>query len=77
MNEGEDLIASQLGDSRYDPFNGDAVGRSEPMPLSNNTEKSRTAWQRCIAHLVVGGSTLASTTVVLLQALPPLLHGFP
>jgi hypothetical protein len=45
------------------------------MSHSNDTVESKSAWERCIAHLVVVGSALASTTVLLLQA--PLVHGLP
>jgi hypothetical protein len=77
MNAGEDLIASLSSDSGYNGPADDAVGRSEQMSHSNDTVESKSAWERCIAHLVVVGSALASTTVLLLQALPPLVHNLP
>lgn len=31
----------------------------------------------CLSQLIVGLSALASTAVLLVQLLPPLMHGFP
>ncbi|SIO57866.1 hypothetical protein SAMN05443247_08681 [Bradyrhizobium erythrophlei] len=47
------------------------------MCHSSGTEESKSAWGRCVAHLIVGGSMFAGTTVVLLQSLPLLVHGLP
>jgi hypothetical protein len=33
--------------------------------------------QTCLSQVVVGLSALASTAVLLVQVLPPLMHGFP
>ena len=52
---------------------------SNPMPNSydamNPTEA--TLRQTCLSQVVVGLSALASTAVLLVQVLPPLMHGFP
>jgi hypothetical protein len=34
-------------------------------------------WERVLSLLVVGAGVLGGSTVLLVQALPPLLHGFP
>ncbi|MEH2609631.1 hypothetical protein V1293_001920 [Bradyrhizobium sp. AZCC 1693] len=31
----------------------------------------------CLSQVIVGLSALASTAVLLMQVLPPLMHGFP
>jgi hypothetical protein len=31
----------------------------------------------CLSQVIVGLSALASTAVLLVQVLPPLMHGFP
>jgi hypothetical protein len=33
--------------------------------------------ETCLSQVVVGLSALASTAVLLVQVLPPLMHGFP
>jgi hypothetical protein len=34
-------------------------------------------WERVLSLLVAGASVLGGSTALLIQALPPLLHGFP
>jgi hypothetical protein len=46
------------------------------MPNSNYLAGNEMLWERVLL-LVVGASVLGGSTVLLLQALPPLLHGFP
>jgi hypothetical protein len=47
------------------------------MCHSYDSVERKSVWERCVAHLIVGGSALAGMTVLLIQALPPLVHGFP
>jgi hypothetical protein len=47
------------------------------MSHSYDSVESKFAWERCVAHLIVDGSAFAGITILLLQALPPLVHGFP
>jgi hypothetical protein len=47
------------------------------MPNSNNVASNEALWERVLSLLAVGASVLGGSTVLLVQALPPLLHGFP
>jgi hypothetical protein len=47
------------------------------MPSSNDVASSEMLWERVLSLLVVGTSVLGGSTLLLVQALPPLLHGFP
>jgi hypothetical protein len=47
------------------------------MPNSNDVASTEILWERVLSLLVVGASVLGGSTVLLVQALPPLLHGFP
>jgi hypothetical protein len=47
------------------------------MPNSNDFASNEMLWERVLSLLVVGASVLGGSTVLLIQALPPLLHGFP
>ena len=47
------------------------------MPNSNDVGSNEMLWERVLSLLVVGASVLGGSTVLLVQALPPLLHGFP
>jgi hypothetical protein len=40
-----------------------------------NSEATLKSW--CLTHCVVGLSTLGSMAVLLVQVVPPLMHGFP
>jgi hypothetical protein len=46
------------------------------MPNSNDVA-SEMLWQRVLSLLVVGASVLGGSAVLLIMALPPVLHGFP
>jgi hypothetical protein len=48
-----------------------------PMPDLNDVASNEMLWERVLSLLVVGASVLGGSTVLLIQALPPLLHGFP
>jgi hypothetical protein len=47
------------------------------MLNSNDIAGNEMLWERVLSLLVVGASVLGGSTVLLVQALPPLLHGFP
>jgi hypothetical protein len=47
------------------------------MPNSDDVAIHEMLWERVLSLLVVGASVLGGSTVLLIQALPPLLHGFP
>jgi hypothetical protein len=46
------------------------------MPNSNDVASNEMLWERVLSLLVVAASVLGGSTVSLVQALPPLLHGF-
>ena len=46
------------------------------MPNSNDVA-SEMLWERVLTLLVVGASVLGGSAVLLIMALPPVLHGFP
>jgi hypothetical protein len=48
-----------------------------PMPNSNDVASNEMLWERVLSLLVVGGSVLGGSAVLLIQALPSILHGFP
>ena len=47
------------------------------MPNSNDVVSNEMLGERVLSLLVVGASVLGGSTVLLMQALPPLLQGFP
>jgi hypothetical protein len=47
------------------------------MPNSNDVASNEMLWKRVLSLLVVGASVLGGSAVLLIQALPPILHGFP
>jgi hypothetical protein len=47
------------------------------MPNSNDVASKEMLWERVLSLLIVGASVLGGSTVLLIQALPPILHGFP
>jgi hypothetical protein len=47
------------------------------MPNSTDAAGNEMLWERVLSALVVGVSMFGGSTVLLIQALPPLLHGFP
>ena len=46
------------------------------MPNSNDVASNEVLWERALSLLVVGASVLGGSAVLLIQALPPILHGF-
>jgi len=51
--------------------------RCTQMPNSNDVASNEMLWERVLSLLVVGASVLGGSTVLLIQALPTILHGFP
>src|SRR4030095_265847 len=51
--------------------------RVHTVPNSNDVPSIEMLWERVLSLLVVGASVLGGSAVLLIQALPPLLHGFP
>jgi hypothetical protein len=47
------------------------------MPNSNDLASNEMLWERVFSLLVVAASVLGGRAVLLIQALPPILHGFP
>jgi hypothetical protein len=47
------------------------------MPNSNDVAGNEMLWERVLSLLVVGASVLGGSAVLLIQALPSILHGFP
>src|SRR6266850_8438321 len=47
------------------------------IPNSNDVASNEMLWERVLSLLVVGASVLGGSAVLLIQALPPVLHGFP
>jgi hypothetical protein len=47
------------------------------MPNSNDVASDEMLWERVLSLLVVGASVLAGSAILLIQALPPILLGFP
>jgi hypothetical protein len=45
--------------------------------FSTHSDSETTRKRNCVAQIIVSLSALASTAVLLAQALPPLLNGFP
>ena len=46
------------------------------MPNSNDVASVEVLWGRVLSLLVVGASVLGGRAVLLIQAVPPILHGF-
>src|SRR5882672_220966 len=51
--------------------------RCTQMPNSNDVASNEMLWERVLSLLVVGASVLGGSAVLLIQALPLVLHGFP
>ena len=51
--------------------------RGARMPNSNDVASVEMLWERVPSLLVVGASVLGGSAVLLLQAVPPILQGFP
>jgi hypothetical protein len=47
------------------------------MPNSNDVATNEQVWEHVLSLLVVSASALGGSAVLLMQALPPMLHGFP
>jgi hypothetical protein len=47
------------------------------MPNSNDVASDEMLWERVLSLLVVGASMLGANAVLLIQALPQVLLGFP
>ncbi|MEH2545871.1 hypothetical protein V1283_002516 [Bradyrhizobium sp. AZCC 2262] len=47
------------------------------MPNSNDVASNEMLWERVLSLLVVDASVLGGSAVLLIQALPLVLHGFP
>jgi hypothetical protein len=70
---------SPLGDPATQSMTSSSHEKSgcTQMPYSNDVASNEMLWERVLSLLVVGASVLGGSTVLLVQALPPLLHGFP
>jgi hypothetical protein len=69
---------SPLGDSATQSMTSASHEKAgAQMPNSNDVASNEMLWERVLSLLVVGASVLGGSTVLLVQALPPLLHGFP
>jgi hypothetical protein len=47
------------------------------MPSLNDVATNEQVWEHVLSLLVVSASALGGSAVLLMQALPPMLHGFP
>jgi hypothetical protein len=45
--------------------------------VQTDTKINEMCWERALSLLVLGASVLGGSAVLLIQALPPILHGFP
>jgi hypothetical protein len=45
--------------------------------FSNDVARVGILWERVLSLLVVSATVLGGSAVLLIQALPPILHGFP
>ena len=70
------FAARQRGDSVYDVFVAQTK-RGAQMPNSNDVASVEMLWERVLSLLVVGASVLGGSAVLLTQALPSIIHGFP
>jgi hypothetical protein len=58
------------------PSSHEKIGCTQ-MQNSNDLASNEMLWERVLSLLVVGASMLGGSAVLLIQALPPILHGFP
>ena len=70
------FLARRSSDSVYDVFRRTREAGAQ-MPNSNNVASVEMLWERVLSLLVVAASVLGGSAVLLIQALPPILHGFP
>ena len=70
---------SPLGDPATQSMTSSSHEKSgcTQMPNSDDAASDEMLWERVLSLLVVGASVLGGSTVLLMQALPPMLHGFP
>jgi hypothetical protein len=68
---------SPLGDPATQSMMSSLPEKCGCTPKSNEVAGNEMLWERVLSLLVVGASVLGGSTVLLIQALPPLLHGFP
>src|SRR5712664_1466200 len=76
VNFPSNFAAWRPRDSVYDVFVARKRGCTQ-MPNSNDVASNEMLWERVLSLLVVGASVLGGSAVLLIQALPPVLHGFP
>jgi hypothetical protein len=69
---------SPLGDPATQSMTSSSHGKTgAQMPNSNDVTSNEMLWERVLSLLVVGASVLGGSAVLLIQTLPPILHGFP
>ncbi len=70
---------SQFGDPATQSMTPSSHERSgcTQMPNSNDVASNEMLWERVLSLLVVGATVLGGSAVLLIQTLPPILHGFP
>ena len=75
VNSLANFAAPQRSDSVYDVFVA-RTKRGAQMPNSNDAANVEMLWERILPLLLVSASVLGGSAVLLIQALPPILHGF-
>ena len=70
------FLARRPSDSVYDVFRRTKEAGAQ-MSNSNDVASVELLWERVLSLLVVGASVLGGSAVLLIQAVPPILHGFP
>src|SRR5882757_521375 len=70
---------SPLGDPSTQSMKSSSHGKCgcTQMSNSNDVASNEMLWERVLSLLVVGASVLGGSAVLLIQVLPPILHGFP
>ena len=69
---------SPLGDPTNHSMTPSSHEKSGCTQMQNSNDvASKMLWEHVLSLLVVGASVLGGSTVLLIQALPPILHGFP
>jgi hypothetical protein len=69
---------SPLGDPTTQSMTPSSHEKSGCTQMQNSNDvASKMLWEHVLSLLVVGASVLGGSTVLLIQALPPILHGFP
>jgi hypothetical protein len=67
---------SPLGGPVYDVFRRTKEAGAQ-MPNSNDVAGVQMLWERVLSLVVVGARVLGASAVLLIQAVPPILHAFP